>query len=165
MFPDPDYLPARFSQFSSYTYISIAVEANFVAPELNIMAGFSKASWATMPETTINKNHKMLTTKAEVGAPLNRQVSSPAANSVASKQGRHNQLSPLVSSGANARHYLLTGLVKHIRTFNSLFRFVIPYAQKLYSCGLVGKRSLMFLLGNLKRGPFSFTRPFLRLMR
>ena len=62
-------------------------------------------SFASVPKTTVHKDHDALLAENEIGFAKNLQLPSPSVNAVCAEQLNHSQLSVPIASAADARHH------------------------------------------------------------
>ena len=68
VFPNPQHTPAHVSQSFHNQSVSFLIFKNLVLPIGFIGFWLSQMSWATVPETSVHENNKIIFEKYEIGA-------------------------------------------------------------------------------------------------
>jgi hypothetical protein len=97
MFPQAKHTPTCSSEQRANESISVFVASNLWIPKSGSGLGHSAVPSATMPETTINKDGQMLTSKNKVRTAWKKLVATPTRNAGGSEDGNQLHFSGLVS--------------------------------------------------------------------
>lgn len=99
-------MPTAEAQSPCHLSVASFITGQLVNPEIPIALGDAQVFWASMPETAIHENDKMLLAEREIRSAKERDVSPPARDAGDAQQLRQGELSLLVAAPTNARHHL-----------------------------------------------------------
>lgn len=106
MLPNPEYRPTFCSQVSRNASVPSHVGSNPGFPECAVRLGQLKMLRAPVPKATIDKDHDFFSGECEIRRPGQRQMPSPAGDSVLFQQPHHLHFSRSVSTDSYRSHDL-----------------------------------------------------------
>src|SRR5438270_8192834 len=106
MLPNSEHLPASGPQIPVYFTIARLVAHDLRTPIILIGCGVATVLWTEVPETPVYENGDALLGENEIGTSGERQMSSPANQSMLSQNGQEYKFCFLVSLRRNRSHYL-----------------------------------------------------------
>ena len=102
--PEPEYPPPFVSKLACNPLVPSLIGLHFVSPELGSGLGCLVATWASVPETTVDEDRQFGSWEYEVWLSRQLLVSTPACNFERSENFDQSQLGCLVSLPADCGH-------------------------------------------------------------